>query len=156
MDLAPEVDSIRNQIFHRRRRRPARRWFFLSGIVIGLIWGFAITMALRDMQAKPAMPAVWNSAAFSYVGFEDGRYFIQNRSGKDYRLDPDRCLVFKSTALGLTPMYSKPEAVFIPAGSAAGISFDPPREAEGPLVILDMGGKLRIDLHGGEDALQAK
>jgi len=147
MDFADPAD-IRAQVFQRTKRRPARRWYLLGGIVIGLIWGFALTMALRDLPAKSVKPAGWNSAAFVYKGFENGRYFIQNDSGKDYRLDPSGCLVFKMTPLGLVSTDSKPEAVFVPAGSAAGITFNPP--AEGPLVLFDMGGKLRIDLHGGD------
>lgn len=150
MDFADPVE-IRSQIFQRTKRRPARRWFFLLGIAIGLIWGCVLTVGFRDLQAaaeKPA-PAGWNTAAFTYKGFENGRYFIQNRSGRDFRLNPANCFIMQRTSLGLVHSDAKPEAVFIPNRETTGISFNPP--LEGDLVLFDMGGKLRIDLHGGQN-----
>ncbi len=97
----------------------------------------------------------WNASAFAYVGSQDGLRYIQNRSGKDYRLQDGLCRLMARSGKGLIPSDSKLTAdYFLPAGEAVGISITP--AVPGELVLFDHGGKHRIDLHGGGDALQTK
>jgi hypothetical protein len=120
--------------------RPSRGLVFTLGLAAGIFIGWFATMSPgTGTAAQVKIPAL------VCVGLANGRYFIKNQTGQDYRLEPADATLFERGELGLMPTAAKLAGpVFIPAGESGAVTIEP--LPKGGLVLFDIRHGFKVEL----------